>query len=86
MIEDFAGKLNALVSLQMAKGTIRDPEAMSGIIETLASSLAFTVALAAQGDARAIDHLLEGMVAYIYTTAAERAPLARMIAGAQMGN
>ena len=34
------------------------------------------VAIAAKGEAKAIDHLLEGIVSYIYTTAAERAPLA----------
>lgn len=77
---EFNDKLASLVSLEMSAGTVRDPAKMSDLIESLASSLAFTVAIAAQGEAKAIDFLLEGMVAYIYTTAAERAPLARMIA------
>jgi hypothetical protein len=79
---DFNDKLSSLVSLELSVGTVRDPAKMSGLIESLASSLAFTVAIAARGDAKAIEHLLEGTVAYIYTTAAERAPLARMIATA----
>jgi hypothetical protein len=79
---DFGDKLAALVSIETAGGKVRDPGAMSEIMERLASSLAFTVALAAQGDAKGIDHLLEGMTAYLYTTAAERAPLARMITSA----
>jgi hypothetical protein len=79
---EFNDKLASLVSLEMSAGTVRDPAKMSCLIESLASSLAFTVAIAAQGDAKTIDHLLEGIVAYIYTTAAERAPLARTIAAA----
>lgn len=79
---EFNDKLASLVSLEMSAGTVHDPDKMSDLIESLASSLAFTVALAAHGEAKAIDHLLEGIVAYIYTTAAERAPLARMIAAA----
>jgi hypothetical protein len=79
---EFNDKLASLVSLEMSAGTVGDPAKMSCLIESLASSLAFTVAIAAKGEAKAIDHLLEGIVSYIYTTAAERAPLARMIAAA----
>lgn len=79
---EFNDKLASLVSLELSAGTVRDPAKMSCLIESLASSLAFTVAIAAQGDAKTIDHLLEGIVAYIYKTAAERAPLARKIAAA----
>ena len=79
---EFNDKLASLVSLEMSAGTVRDLAKMSCLIESLASSLAFTVAIAAKGEAKAIDHLLEGIVSYIYTTAAERAPLARMIAAA----
>lgn len=81
--QTFADKLNALVSLEMSRGTIRDPLAMAGIIENLASALGFTAALAAAGDPDKIAHLLEGMTAYVYEAAAERAPLAKMIATAR---
>jgi hypothetical protein len=79
---DFGDKLAALVSIETAGGKVRDPAAMSEIMERLASSLAFTMALAAQGDAKGINELFEGMTAYIMETATERAPLARMITSA----
>lgn len=79
---DFGDKLAALVSIETAGGKVRDPAAMSEIMERLASSLAFTMALAAQGDAKGINELFEGMTAYIMETAVERAPLARMITSA----
>lgn len=79
MATDFADKLNALVSLEISRGTINNPEKMSDILEKLASSLGFTAALAAAGDPARTSHLLEGMTAYIYEVAAERAPLAKMI-------
>lgn len=79
---DFGDKLAALVSIETAGGKVNNPGAMSEIMERLASSLAFTIALAAQGDAKGINELIEGMTSYIYETAAERAPLARMITSA----
>lgn len=82
-MSDFADKLNALVSLEVSRGNIHDPDAMAGIIENLASALAFTAALAAKGDSQGISHLLEGMTGYIFETAAERAPLAKMITSAK---
>jgi hypothetical protein len=58
---EFNDKLASLVSLEMSAGTVGDPAKMSCLIESLASSLAFTVAIAAKGEAKAIDHLLEGI-------------------------
>lgn len=78
-MSEFGDKLSALVSLEIAGNKARDPAVMSEIMERLASSLAFTIALAAQGDAKGINELIEGMTSYIYETAAERAPLAKMI-------
>lgn len=77
---DFSAKLHSLVSLEMSRGGRSDPATMSGMIENLAGSLAFTVAIACQGDDKAISTMLDGMTEYIYSTAAERAPLAKMIA------
>jgi len=81
--QSFSDKLNALVSLEVSRGTIHDPAAMSDIIEKLAAALGFTAALAAHGQPERIAHLLEGMTAYVYEVAAERAPLAKMIATAK---
>ncbi|MGB3445759.1 MAG: hypothetical protein WBA48_03575 [Xanthobacteraceae bacterium] len=81
--QTFADKLNALVSLEVSRGTIHDPAAMSDIIEKLAATLGFTAALAAHGQPDRITHLLEGMTAYVYEIAAERAPLAKMIVTAK---
>lgn len=77
---DFNDKLSSMVSLEMTSGTVHNPEKMAALIESLASALAFTVALSARGEAKAINHVLEGMVAYIYQVAAEKAPIASMIA------
>jgi hypothetical protein len=79
---DFGDKLSTLVSLEIAGNKARDPAVMSEIMERLASSLAFTIALAAQGDAKGINELIEGMTSYIFETAAERAPLAKTITSA----
>lgn len=81
--QTFADKLNALVSLEMSRGTIHDPDAMSGILESLASALGFSAALAAAGDPGKVAHLLEGMTSYVYEVASERAPLAKMIVTAK---
>jgi hypothetical protein len=81
--QTFADKLNSLVSLEVSRGTIHDPDAMSGIIENLAAALGFTAALAAHGGSDRISDLLEGVTAYVYEVAAERAPLAKMIAAAK---
>lgn len=83
MSETFADKLNSLVSLEISRGTFNNPEKMADMVEKLASSLAFTAALASGGDPGRTSHLLEGMVAYIYETATERAPLAKMIAASK---
>lgn len=84
MADDFASKLQSLVSLEVSKGTIHDPEKMGSIIETLASSLGFTVALAAGGDPERANHLLEGLNNYLIVTASERAPLAKMICASKV--
>lgn len=81
--QTFADKLNSLVSLEVSRGTVRDPEAMSDILEKLTAALGFTSALAAAGDPDKIAHLLEGMTAYLYEVASERAPLAKMIVTAK---
>ncbi|WP_416192943.1 hypothetical protein [Nitrobacter sp. TKz-YC01] len=81
--QTFADKLNALISLEMSRGTIHDPDAMSSVLESLASALGFSAALAAAGDPGKVAHLLEGMTSYVYEVASERAPLAKMIVTAK---
>lgn len=76
---DFNDNLSSLVSLAVAGRNVKDPTKMSEIMERLAHSLAFTIALAAQGDPKGINELLEGMTAYMFQAAAEQAPLAKMI-------
>lgn len=83
-MSEFGDKLNALVSLEMARGTVHDPEKMSGILESLASALGFSAALAGGGDTARISHLLEGVTAYVFEVATERAPLAKMITTAKV--
>lgn len=79
---DFNDKLSSLVSIACSGRNVKDPAKMSEIMERLAHSLAFTIALASQGDSKRISELLDGMSAYMYEAAAEQVPLAKMITSA----
>ena len=57
-----------------------DPERIAAMVEKLAGSLAFTIAMASQGDAQMMDTLLEGVTAHIYEVAAGHAPVSKLLA------
>jgi len=87
MTDTFANRLHSLVTTEVRKVGVHDSEAMAGMVEDLASTLAFTVALAAKGDPKRIDVLFTGMSDYLCVVASERAPMARMAAMAKsVGN
>ena len=70
----------AKVISQQAVACRKNPELWGELIEQIASSLGFTIALAAQGDADKIDTLMTGAEAHAHATAVERAPLAALMA------
>ncbi len=77
----FGDKLSALCSLEMARAR-RGEADFGAMIERLAATLGFTIAMAARGDGEAIDQLLAGAEGYAHSEAVARAPFARMIAAA----
>lgn len=64
----FADRLSGLCAMELAaaKG---DPERAAEMIERLLNSLAFTIAIAAQGEPKGMDEMLKGAEAYLYEAA-----------------
>lgn len=77
-MSEFADKLAALVAHEMSEAT-GDHDRMGVVIERIAASLGFGIALATGGDPRVIDTLIEGATAYAHAEAVQKAPLAAMI-------
>ena len=75
----FEEQLATLVSRAVADAQ-HDAETLGQIVERLAASLGFTVAIAVRGDGAAIDRMMEAASVYALEEAARRAPLARAIA------
>jgi hypothetical protein len=57
-----------------------DPDAMSEIVERLASALGLTIAIACQGDRRAMDVMLTGTEAYVADEALRYQPVGTALA------
>lgn len=79
---DFSAKLRSLVSLHMT-GEMRGAERGAAMIEALATSLGVVIAVAGRGDRDLIETLLTGCEGYIQDSAAQNAPLGKMLAGAR---
>jgi hypothetical protein len=62
---DFETKISVAVSKELADAH-GDAERIGAMVERLASSLAFTIAVAAHGDPEATNVFLEGATAYLY--------------------
>lgn len=78
-MSDFGDKLSGLCSMEMV--AVRgDAERTGEMIERLVNSLAFTIAIAAKGDPKAIDTFLKGAEAYLYESAAGHAKIAKFMA------
>ena len=76
---DFPTALAGLVSAEMAAAH-GDAERIGSVIEALARSLGFTVALACGGNARAVDEMLEGANAYAHEEAVAKAAFVAFMA------
>tara|TARA_B100001105_G_C21995537_1_gene275007 strand:+ start:256 stop:522 length:267 start_codon:yes stop_codon:yes gene_type:complete len=75
----FHTELANMVSKEVT-ASMRDPEAMAGIMEALCAALGRSIAVMVQGDPAAIDKMVSGCEAYIMSNAVEMAPTAQWIA------
>jgi len=82
---DFHSRLAAMLSKEAAEdGKVPDrAERMGDMIEALARGLGFTVAVAANGDAQAIDTMIAAAEKYALEEAADKAPFAQLMAVAR---
>lgn len=79
-MSEFSEKLGALCSFHLAAAkSAQDGDAIGEMIERLAHSLAFTIAMASDGDADRAQNLLTGAESYIYETAASFGVLGRIM-------
>lgn len=75
---DFADKLSAIVSKEAAEAH-GDHDRMAALIEVLARSLGFSVAIAAQGVGKTIDLLLAGAESHAHEEAVAKSAFARFM-------
>lgn len=78
----FTNQLTSMISKE-ATAAHGDHERMGALVETLARSLGFTVALACRGDAAAIDEMMTGAEGYAHGEAVAKAPFAAFMAVAK---
>lgn len=81
---NFGDRLAALCAQEMAAAR-GDRERAGAMIERLAASLGFSIAMAAGGEPGAIDELLAGAEGYAHAEAVDKAAFARMMHGAGRG-
>lgn len=68
MAVGFGDRLSALCAMELSDAH-GDPERIGAMIERLVNSMAFTVAIAAKGDPKAVDEMLKGAESYLYEAA-----------------
>ena len=76
---DFAERLSALCAREAVEAR-GDGERSAAMIERIAASLGFAIAIAAGGDARVIDEMMTGAEGYAHAEAVAKSPFARMVA------
>lgn len=76
----FGDRLSALCSVELAAAK-NDPDRAAEMIERLLNSLAFTIAIAAKGDPKGMNDMLQGAEAYLYETTASHQHIAGALAG-----
>lgn len=77
--QPFADRLASLISKEMTQAR-GDHDREADAIERLARTLGFAIAMAAGGDPKAIDPMIEGATAYAHEEAVSAAPLAELAA------
>lgn len=81
-MSDFATKLSGLVAKEMADAH-GDAERIAVVLERLTHALAFSIAIAAKGDPKAMQNFLTGAESYLYETAAGLAPFSEIMTRAR---
>lgn len=74
----FSDRLSGLCAMELA-GAHGDAARIGEMIERLISSLAFTIAIAAKGNPKAVDEMLKGAEAYLYEAAASHQKAAQLL-------
>ena len=77
--QPFADRLASLISKEMTQAR-GDHDREADAIERLARMLGFAIAMAAGGDPKGIDTMIEGATAYAHEEAVSTAPLAELAA------
>jgi hypothetical protein len=81
---DFSDALNRLVANELAAaGQAGDGERAAGVVADLASALGVAIALVTDGIPSGIEAMLAGSEQVVAEVAAEKAPVARMVASAR---
>lgn len=78
-MNDFADNLSKLIIAESVAAA-GNAERSAEMLERLGAAVGMAVAIAAQGDRKAIDELMTGLEAYALQEAARQAPLAFMVA------
>lgn len=76
--DQFATKLSALVAVETASAH-GDPERLAHVVERLAASLGFAIAITARGHGPTIDRLMAGAEGYAHAEAVDKAPFAKLM-------
>jgi hypothetical protein len=81
-MSEFSDKLFSLTSKEMADAKKnKDSERIGEMLEYLARALGFSIAVAANGNGKAIDEMIEGATAYAHSEAVEKSKFARIFEG-----
>lgn len=81
---DFSDALTRMVANELAAARqARDDERAAGVVAELASALGVAIALVADGIPSGIEAMLAGSEQVIAEVAAEKAPVARLVASAR---
>ena len=77
---NFADDFARLMAIESAAAR-GDPQRLAAMVERLSSALGMAIAMAALGDPRVIDDLIEGATAFAHSEAVEKARAIRLLLG-----
>lgn len=75
----FGDRLSGLCAIELTQAR-GDQGRVGEMIERLLNSLAFTIAIAAQGDPRVMDEMLKGAESYLYEAASSHQKIGQFMA------
>jgi hypothetical protein len=77
---EFGDKLSALCAMELADAH-GDADRIGAMIERLTNAVAFTVAIAARGDPKGMETMLQGAESYLYEAASGHGKMGKFMAG-----